>query len=230
MTTVVDVITQALVDSGVLDDGETASAAEASRALDLLNQMLALWAIDNVNVYAQQETSFSPTGALSYTVGTGANVNMTRPSRIDGAFWRLNGIDTPLTMLDTFEQYESISQKTQAGEPEYAFYLPSYTTGTLYLYPQPSTGTVHLLSNVALPTASVLADTITLPPEYILPIRSNLALLVAGTYGAPIRPAIAAVAGSSLRLLKRNNLRIKPLTMPGAIPVSGGSGNIIGGD
>jgi hypothetical protein len=230
MTTVLTVVTQALVDSGVLDDGEAASAAEAQRVLGLFNQMLALWSIDNVNVYAQQETSFSPDGAVSYTVGSGADVNMTRPARIDRAFWRSSGIDYPIAILDTFEQWESIEQKTQAGEPMYAFYLPSYATGTLFLYPQPSTGAVHLVSNVALPTDSALADTLSLPPEYILPIRTNLTLLVAGSYGAPVRPAIAAAAASSLRLLRRNNLRIQPLTMPGAIPVSISRGNIIGGD
>jgi hypothetical protein len=225
MTTISTIVSDTLADANIIDRGETASGDDAQTVLSLLNQMLAMWAVENVNVYAQQETSFTPTGALSYTVGTGANVNMARPARIDQAYWRLAGVDYPITIIPTFEQYEGIAQKTQAGEPQYAFYLPSYPTGTLYLYPQPSTGTVHLVSNVALPTANVLADTLTLPPEYVLPIRSNLTLLVCGAYGAPVRPAIAATAAASLRTLKRNNLRIQPL------PVFGKSrGNIFTGD
>jgi hypothetical protein len=229
MTTVLSVITDALADANVTDRGETPSANDSQTALDLLNQMLAMWQVDNVTVYAQQRTSFSPSGALSYAVGTGQTVNMARPARIDRAYWRLDGIDYPITLLDTFEQYESIEQKTQAGEPQFAFYLPSYANGTLYLYPQPSTGTMYLVTQVTLPASNALADTLTLPPEYVLPIRSNLTVLVCGAYQAPVKPAIAATAMSSLRLLKRNNLRIQPLVMPGSIPV-GTRSNIISGD
>lgn len=229
MTTVLSVITDALADANVIDRTETPSADESQTVLTLLNQMLALWQTDNVTVYAQQVTTFSPTGALSYTVGTGADVNMARPARIDRVFWGDNGIDHPVSLLDTYEQYESIEQKTQAGEPQFAFYRPSYSTGTLYLYPQPSTGTIRLITQVELPASNALADTLTLPPEYVLPIRSNLTVLVCGAYGAPIRPAVASTAMSSLRLLKRNNLRIQPLCMPGAIPV-GTRSNIISGD
>lgn len=228
MTTVSTIIDQALRDCNVLGQGQTADGDTSSDALATLNQMLALWQIDGLSVYAQQDTAFTPTGALSYTVGTGADVDMTRPARIDGIYWRLGTQDYPITLLDTFEQYEAIGQKTQAGEPGCAFYLPSYPTGTLYLYPQPSTGSVHLVTQVTLPASNALADTLTLPPEYVLPVRANLTVLLAGTYGAPVRPAVAAMAVNGLRLLKRNNLRIQPLGMPGAIPMRSRS-NIIAG-
>jgi hypothetical protein len=228
MTTVVDLITLALRDANVIGEGDTASGNQAQDALDTLNQMLAVWAVENTYVYAQQEVSFTPTGATSYTVGSGANVNMVRPSKIDGAFWRDGGIDYPITLLDTFEQWEAIPEKTQAGEPLWAFYLPSITTGTLYLYPQPSTGTVHLIAQATIPTDYELADTITLPAEYLLPVRMNLYVLLAGMAGAPIKPALAKAADLSLKTLKRSNLRIQPLTMPAGIP-GNGRGNIISG-
>ena len=216
MTTVTGLIHLALFDTDIIGEGETASADIAQNALDTFNQMLAMWQAENILIYAQQETSFTPTGALSYTVGTGATVNMARPKKIDAAFWRSGSLDYPITMLDTFEQYESIPQKTQAGEPQYAFYRPSYANGTLYLYPQPSSGTVYLVSQVTLPADTALADTLTLPPEYMLPLRMNLYLLLAGSYGAPIKPSLAAAAASTLKTLRRNNLRIQPLTVPTA--------------
>lgn len=229
MTTVLAVINHALRDANVLGEGETASADVAQDALASLNQMLALWQIDNLFVYAQQDTSFSPTGAVSYTVGTGANINMARPAKIDGLYWRNSGLDYPITLLDTFEQYESIAQKTQAGEPGYAFYLPSYPYGTLYLTPQPSTGSVHLITQANLPAENALADTLTLPPPYVLPIRSNLTVLLCGTYGAPVRPSVAAMAANSLRMLRRSNLRVQPLGMPSGIP-GGYRPNIFSGE
>ncbi len=214
MATVIQVLNWALQDAGVLGEGETASAAMASDALATLNQMLALWQVENVYVYAQRETSFTPTGATSYTVGTGANVNMARPARIDAAFWRSNALDYPITLLDTFEQYEAIPQKTQAGEPLYAFYLPSYVTGTLYLHPQPSSGTVHLITQAALPSEVAAADTLLLPPQYVLPIRLNLGVMLRSMFGSPLQPMQVRMADSSLRVLKRANLRIQPLVQP----------------
>lgn len=218
-TTVLAVVTHALKDSNVIGEGETPSAEQSQDALATLNQMLALWQLDNVYVYAQQDTSFTPDGAVSYTVGDGADVDMDRPPKIDALYWRSGTLDYPIRLIDTFEQYESIAQKTQSGEPLYAFYLPSYPTGTLYLTPQPSTGTVHIVSNVALPTANELADDLLLPVEYVLPVRANLTVLLCGTYGAPVRPSVAAAAAGGLRMLKRNNLRIQPLGMPSAVPV-----------
>lgn len=214
MATVTGVIHQALRDANVIGEGETASGDIQTDALDNLNQMLASWQLDNVNVYAQQDTSFTPNGALSYSVGTGATVNLARPKKIDYAYWTSGGIDYQITRLDTFEQYESIPQKTQAGEPLYFFYLPSYTNGTLYLYPQPSSGTMHIVTQVALPASNAIGDTLNLPPEYVLPVRLNLYVLLAGVYGAPIKPALASQAASTFKALKRNNLRIQPLSMP----------------
>lgn len=228
MTTVVEVITSALRDANVIGMGDSASGDDAQAALDTLNQMLAVWAVENTYIYAQQEVSFSPDGATSYTVGSGADVDMERPSKIDGAFWRDGGIDYPVHLLDTYEQWQAIPQKTQAGEALYAFYLPSLTTGTLHLYPQPSSGTVHLIAQASLPNDYALADTITLPASYVLPMRLNLYVLLAGMYGAPLKPALVKAADMSLKTLKRSNLRIQPLYMPESI-VGGGRGNIISG-
>lgn len=218
VTNVLDLIEFSMQDCGYLDPGETLSAEDSSLGLATLNQMLALWQTENVNVYAQQVISFSPTGAVSYSVGTGADISTTRPTKIDAAYWRSNNVDYPITLVDTYQQYESIAEKTQTGEPLYAFYLPSYTNGTLYLFPQVSSGTVRLVTQVVLPTENTLAADLSLPPEYVLPIRLNLSLLLAGTYGAPVRPTVAAMAANTLRALKRNNLRIQPLTMPSGIP------------
>lgn len=226
MTTVSQLIHSALRDANVIGEGETASADTANAALEAFNQMLGSWQVENIKVHAQRDTSFTPTGATSYTVGTGASVNVARPAKIDMVYWSSGGIDYPVTILETYEQWESIPQKTQAGEPQYAFYLPTTTTGTLYLYPQPSSGTVHVVTQLALPSSSALGDTLTLPAEYILPIRLNLYLLLAGMYGAPIKPALAAMAASSLSALKRSNLRIQPLYVPVGVPRTG---NIIAG-
>lgn len=210
MTTLATLISLALKDAGVLGEGETPNAEMTADALATFNQMLALWQVKNVLVYAQQEFSFAPTGALSYAVGPGATVDMTRPAKLDQVFWRLDGQDTPIIQLQTFEQYETITPKIQAGSPAHCFYNPTHTTGTLHIHPQPDTGTIHLVTRVSLPQPSAASETLTLPPEYMLPVRANLASLLAPMYGARLSPTIEKMAINGLRSLKRNNLRTNP--------------------
>lgn len=218
MSTVAEVIAWALKDAGITGEGQTASAETTSDAFETLKQMLALWQVDNVYVYALTENSFVPTGAVSYTVGASGTVAIPRPPRIESAFWRLNGLDTPITVLQDFAEYDAIPQKTQSGEPEYLFYNPSFALGTLYLYPQPSTGAVYFKTQTPLPALANEAADLTLPPEYVLPIRASLAVMMAGMWGSPIGPEISAIAVTSWKIVKRNNLRIKPLGMPDALP------------
>lgn len=218
MTTVAEVMTLALKDANALGEGETASAAMTSDAFATFQQMLAMWQIDNLFVYAQVSSSFAPTGATSYTVGTAGTIAITRPDKIDYAFWRSGTTDTPIEILSTYEEYQSIASKTLAGDALYAFYLPSYTLGTLYLYPQPSTGTVHLVRQERLPSLTATSDTVTLPPQYIMPIRFSLAEIYSVVFQTPLPPGIPVMAARARETLRRSNLRIEELSMPEGLP------------
>lgn len=211
MTTAADIIQQSLKDVEVIGESETASAETLADALTTLNQMLALWSTQGVYVYAQTETSFAPTGALSYTVGPSGNFNISRPSVIDYVLWRSDGVDYWVKLLDTFEEYQSISSKTLIGQPSCAFYLPSITQGLLYLYPQPNTGSVKITTRVKLPVYTAASDSLTIPPEFEIVVRYSLAELLSINMGKKLRPDIAAMAMKTRKIMKRNNLKIKPL-------------------
>lgn len=226
MTTAYEVMVMSLNDAGVLAEGETPSADVAATAFNTLTQMLAMWQIDGLYVNAKVTNSFSPNGASSYTVGTGGTANFARPEKIDYAFYRLDSIDYPIRILATYEEYEAIPQKTLAGQPEYVFYNPTVTLGTLYVYPQPSTGAIHLVSTVRFPVLSTSADAITLPSEYIMPIRFNLSELLAAVFNTPIHAGVVMAAGRSRAALKRNNVRIPTLS---ANVLGRGHGNILAG-
>lgn len=211
MTTAYEVIVMSLNDAGIIAEGETPSADVSATAFNTLTQMLAMWQIDGLYVNAKVTNSFSPSGALSYTVGTGGTANFARPEKIDYAFYRLDSIDYPIRILATYEEYEAIPQKTLAGQPECVFYNPTVTMGTLYVYPQPSTGAIHLVSTVRFPVLSTSADAITLPAEYIMPIRFSLSELLAAVFNVPIHAGVVAVAARARAALKRNNVRIPTL-------------------
>ena len=212
MTTAYEVIVLSLKDAGILAEGETPSADIAADAFTTMQHMLALWQTDGMYVNGKVENSFTPTGATTYTVGSGGTANFARPERIDYAFWRSNSIDYPIAILNSFEEYEAIPQKTLAGQPEVIFYNPTVTTGTLYVYPQPSTGSIRLVSTIRFPVLSTSADTLTFPPEYIMPIRFSLAELLAATFNTPINAGIPVMAATARKMMKRNNVRIPTLS------------------
>lgn len=211
MPTAADIINLALKDVEVIGESETASAETLADALTTLNQMLALWSVQGVYVYAQTETSFTPTGALSYTVGPSGNFNISRPSVVDDVYWRSGDVDYPVTILDTFEEYQSISSKTLIGQPYYAYYLPTITTGVLYVYPQPNTGSLKITTRVKLPVYTAASGSLTIPPEFEIVVRYSLAELLSINMGKKLRPDIAAMATKTRKIMKRNNLKIKPL-------------------
>lgn len=211
MPTAADIINLALKDVEIIGESETASAETLADALTTLNQMLALWSVSGVNIYAQTETSFTPTGALSYTVGPSGNFNISRPTVIDHVYWRSDGVDYPVHILDTFEEYQAITSKTLIGQPDVAYYLPAATQGVLYLYPQPNTGSLKITTRVKLPVYTAAADSLAIPPEFELAVRSSLAELLSINMGKKLRPDIAALAMKARKIMKRNNLKIKPL-------------------
>lgn len=217
MTTAARVIELALRDAGVLGEDETASAAMTTDAFDTFLQMLALWQAENMFVYAQVSSSFAPTGAASYTVGSGGTVAITRPDKIDYAFWRDGTLDLPIDIMSSYEEYQSILDKSLETNPSVMFYLPSYPLGTLYLHPKPSTGTVHLVRQERLPVLTSRTETITLPPQYIMPIRYSLAEIYAPLFGGSLKQGISVLAERARKILKRQNVRITQLGMPAAV-------------
>lgn len=225
MATAADIIAQALKDIGVLGESETASAELAADALATLNQMLAMWQVDNLYIYAQTATTFAATGALSYTVGAGGNVGIARPASIDAAYYNDGTADRQIELFDTFEAYQAITVKAMAGSPRVAYYQPSFPLGVLYVYPQPATGTFKLLTKVKLPTYAAGADDLTIPPEFEMLVRYNLSEHLAISMTSQPRPDIAMMAMKTRKLAKRNNLRLNELdaTAPGGFNIQTGA-------
>jgi hypothetical protein len=214
MTTVADIIDLALKDAGIIGSGQTASAEDTADAFATLNQMIAQWQIDGLMIYATAQVSFSLTGAQSYTIGSGATINTTRPKEIISAFWRDGSSDTPLHVLASAEDYQRIGDKSSTGTPACVFYSPSYPLGTLYVYPVGSSGAIHLTVSQPLSAYATTADDLGLPGEYEMTARFCLSELLSSVFGTPLRPDIAAHARKGRKLLKRNNLHIPTLQMP----------------
>src|SRR5215469_8843765 len=113
-TTVGDLCTEALKDSGYLGIGQTPIFDDINDAWKRLQWMLQQWARQRWMVYHLVNYSKVATGAISYTIGPGGNIDTgagsARPAKLESAFLRQlqpspNQIDYFLEILGAREDY-----------------------------------------------------------------------------------------------------------------------------
>lgn len=226
MATAQQIIEDALADIGAVDPIEPLTANESAHGLRKLNEMLESWSTESLAVYQILQENF-PTvaGTASYTIGSGATWNTTRPLRIESAFIRHSGIDYPLDVV-LREVYDAISAKTTQGRPELLYYEPSVANGVVYPYGVPdAVYTVFLNSYKQLQSFAALTTTVVLPTGYILAIKSNLSLHLAPGYNKTPSDELKNIARDSLAAIKRLNARTPKLGLAHvAFGSNGGSG------
>ena len=218
MTTVADIIKLSLKDIGVLGEAESASAYLVADGLTTLNQMLAEWQLTGVNLYAQKELTHAMNGAVSYTIGpSAADITATPPERIRGAYLRVDTTtDYPIGILDTYEEYAAIIQKTLPGSyPDYLYYNATTPKSTVYLYPQPTSGVLHLICDEEFTAYTASSDDLALPSSYEMAIRLSLGELLAFTMGAQLSDRYIKQAAKSRRMIQRANFKMGSLNGPG---------------
>jgi hypothetical protein len=214
MSTVADIITLALKDAQIIDETETPSAALMADSLTTLNQMFGMWQASNIYTYATTEATFTATGAASYTIGpTGADITSATPKRINYAFLEQIGVKYPmLEIINNREDFEAISSTTVLALPDAIYYSATHPNGTIYIYPQPSSGTMHLGLDVELPNYALAPDSFSLDILYEMPVRFNLAKILIAMMGTRLTPELDNLAKTSLRQLQRANVVVKELT------------------
>jgi len=188
---------------GEKERGDTLDANEQVECLAELNTMIESWSINRLLCYAiTEDTHVLTASTLSYTIGPGATINTTRPTRlVDPCFVRdSSGGDTPVRIVN-LESYGAIVTKTAGFTyPTYVYYDAEYSatsTGTIFLYPSPQGGlTLHINSWKQLQSFADLSTTVLMPPGYQLAIESNFAVHLAAGF-VPIPGETAKIASDS---------------------------------
>lgn len=210
--TALDIIKLSLKDIGVLGIGDVLSDEEAQDSLDSFNMLLDTWSISRLTVFEEAQLNFPYTGAQSYTIGTGGNINVARPLRLVSAYTQIDSISYPMEILDTGRQYDGIQNKTiGAAFPTAVWYEQTYPLGTLWFYPLSSTGSAFLRFWSPLQELTALNTAIALPKGYKAALRPNLAIMLASTFRRDPPASLVKVAKDSLAALKIFNSR--PTTM-----------------
>jgi hypothetical protein len=162
------------------------------------------------------------TVSLSQTVApTSIQAYYERPLGIESAFVRVTttsggvpisggGLDYPVSVF-SLEEYESIGLKSLNGPwAKGIYYQPSELLGTIYVWPNPAQGELHLFASTLFRTFTNLTDTIQLPQGYNNALRWCLAERLMPMYGKSSQTQIAmitAYAGQAKATVKRTNMK-----------------------
>lgn len=211
MSTGTTLISRSLRMLGVLASGVTPNTNELADGKEAFNALLESLRNDRMLVYSMVDNTLTMTPAdNSYTIGTGGDLNMTRPVKFEDAYMRYSNVDTPVKLL-TLQEWDAIPDKTVTSPlVSVAYYNPTMTSsqGTLQVYPTPSAANVlHLVTWTVLASLANVGDTVLLPPGYDRMIVSNLAIELAPEYGVTVSQEVAKIARESMAQVKRINHR-----------------------
>ena len=224
-----DLISLALRISGVTGLGQVASAVDLSDGLLTLNMMVSQWLRKRWLELHLLDVAIPLTGAQSYTVGLGGAVNIPRPDRIESAYLRLLGgntpIDQPIEILDDREDYNLIWAKSLQGYPSAVFYDTGYPLATLYPVPiGNSRYELHISVKDGLSTFATLDSDSNLPAEYDAALTYNLAARIRPAYQLGPDATITALAMDALNVIRKSNAQLPHLQMPSGLPGMRGGG------
>lgn len=212
MTTALDIITRSFQRIGVYAPGEVISAADSSDALDLLNEMIDQWSLEDLMCYANTETSIPLIVAQAQYTLTGS----ARPISINYAAGAAYVLDSnlnnwPVTVRTQNEwNLISLNRQVTGNIPTDMFYDPQFPTGILNVYPVPNVAgyTLFFDSTIQLASFATLTTAVTLPPGYVSALRNNLAVMLHPDFlsGEP-SASLVTRANNTKAWIKRKNTK-----------------------
>jgi hypothetical protein len=171
---VTQMITRAFNILGKGDEGEDISTRMYNDGLECMNLLVKTWQAQN-HLWTRTE------GSLALVAGQAAYaLSSPQPIRVLAVRRRTSSIDTPLGQLSREEYFDQPNKTLNPSTPVSFYFDPQVSSGTLYLWPAPSTDFVSA-STVTMTYLRRLADFVTssdnldAPQEWLQTIIWNLA-------------------------------------------------------
>lgn len=211
MAAVSTVILRAMRMVGEKPRGGTLDSNEQTECLAEFNSFVEALNNEKLMCYSVTQVSTALTAStLSYTIGPGGDINVTRPIALRDPCWvrDSSGYDYPLTIINIERYGRLVDKSSGAAIPTAIYYDGGYSatsTATLTLYPPPSASlTLFIHSVTQMQTFASLTTEILFPPGYRLMFESNFAIhLAAGQ--TPISAETAKIARESKAVIKAQN-------------------------
>ncbi len=224
--TVQQIITDALIDAGIVGLESAIEQPILNRSLTQANYLLSQWQRKRFMVYHLVTYNVTATGAQTYNVGLGQPFNINpRPERLESAFLRLLNnqgpltVDIPLDIIPSMEDYNRITLKNMGTLSWRIFYDPAWPNGVLYPWPVPQASLygIFVTFKETLNQFVALDSKVNLPLEYRPAIQFCLARRFRATYQLPPDPGIDKLAREAVNAIRLANQAVPTLTMPRAL-------------
>jgi hypothetical protein len=217
MTTANTLTGDALGLLGVSDPTDAVAPEDATLGLRALNRIVDALGVDSLMpiAIAYQAVSLTAAGA-SLTFGTGGDVAVDRPTRIEmGAYVRSGGIDYTMEKFNR-DRWAAISDKSQTGIPCFYFYEQvTAALGRLNFWPVPDAEyTAYIPLQSRLSAFADLTTEYSLPAGYDEYLTAALAAHMAPFYNREAPQSVVARMRIARRLIKRLNVQIPRLGTP----------------
>ena len=206
MSTVLDIVTEALNLIGVLADGEVPSGVMGQNGLNRLNGILRLWSLRGTMLYSSSDQSLSwGSGDGVKTVGPTGDIVGVRPNKIKKLYYVLNAISYPIEPI-SLGDYTDIPDKTTQELPVFGYVNNTFPNCEIKLYPVPNqTLEFHVVSEVELVEFASLQEDVSLPKGYRDGLMFNLAVLSAAASNVPLSDDIRSMAYSIRQAIEKVN-------------------------
>ena len=212
MPAVSTMILNSLVMTGEKAIGDTINTDEQRYYLSRLNSMVDSWSNERLMIFAISQTSFAlTTGTGTYTIGSGATFDMTRPTQlVDPCFIRdSDNQDTELEIINSMS-YGRIIDKTADGS--YPVYInlddtfSATSTANIRLWPEPSANLTLFINTLQpLTNFSTISQNLIMPPGYQDAIETNFAVRSAPGF-ITVPPELKEQAVAAKKAIKSTNL------------------------
>jgi hypothetical protein len=233
MAIVRDIITDALMEIGVLEATETPEAAHAQLALRYFQRQLDAWRADRLTLSQQKRTVTPvPPGTGTLTIGPlAAQLLMVAPTWLDALSYVIPGsspaVEVPIALLDS-DTWASITIKGLPSQlPLQAFYETDIHSdhATLQLWPAVTqTLTIVLYSPEAVDVPASLDTVLIAPAGYSEAFHYQLALRLCAPFGIAVTQGLLELSTRALATAKRPNVAPGLLGIDAALVPGFGAG------
>lgn len=228
MADVRDIVSDALLELGVLAAGEVMSTADATAGMNALNRLVDQWAAERLMIYTNTRTTFTITsGTASYTVGSGGDCDIPFPVYVEHCNFQDTSLDPMLEYQMqplTNDAYSRIPIKDlESPRPTSYYWNPTFPLGTMILWPVPTLSTLQgvLYAPEQVTEFSDLSTTISLPPGYRRMLVKNLAMELSPSYQRPTGPELQSQAVESKAVVKRANISLMDMQVDAGALIQG---------
>lgn len=179
MTTVLQIIEDAMVDAGLLMEGASSTTDQRTKNIRRLNDLINLWQTQGLKLWLERDVSVTlVAGTVAYTVTSGGS----RMTKLNYAYWQAatGGNKTPVELISR-EEWTRLSNNTQQGAVTQVYVEKLVTSLRVHCWLVPdataAAGTLHVVGQVQIPNYSLVTDdlTVSFPQEWAIALRWGLA-------------------------------------------------------